>query len=218
MSAAKDISAIVPLAGYPGSFTPFTGALKSGERYAPAGCLKQSEGALMLAGLSQPQTEIGEAVGVSRSLIAQWIGAHRFPAPAYQTALEAKFGIPAAAWSLWRPDPAARVEERAEEPAAPADPLTLPEDGSPAERARALLTFLATPGRTTAQLAQAREVRHALTLEARLGEQKGPGPLHEHADFDAWIDQLVAALAGVPGALDALDRWLRAGAEERRAA
>ena len=71
---------------------------------------------------------------------------------------------------------------------------------------------------TPQQLAQAREIRAALTLEARLvGAMTTKAKLHEHPDWPAFVEELVTALARVPGALDALEAFL-ARAEERRAA
>jgi hypothetical protein len=89
------------------------------------------------------------------------------------------------------------------------------------ERARALLAYLAVPGRTQLELAQAREIRSALTLEARLvGAMSAKQRLEDHPDWDAWSDALVEALAPVPGALEALERVLGSGAATgtRRAA
>ena len=224
-----------PLANYTGSFVPFPGDLRSGDKVAPAGCLKVSEGALMLAGLPQTKDALGELVGVSGSLVGQWKGAWRHPAPGYQKAMATRLGIPELAWSRWRPaagaesGPAAdeapdsgprptTSETQAPAPPPPPEPVTLPEAGTPAERARALLTFLSAPGRTPAQLAQAREIRHALALEARALAAGGQKPLHEHPDFEPWVDGLIAALTRVPGALDALDAFLGPAEEQRVAA
>jgi hypothetical protein len=91
--------------------------------------------------------------------------------------------------------------------------------GSVHDRARALLAYLSARGRSTVELAQAREIRSALTLEARLVGAMGGKELHEHPDFAAWIDALVVRLAKLPGALDALEELLGAPEEsERRAA
>lgn len=81
--------------------------------------------------------------------------------------------------------------------------------GTVVERARELLAYLAVPGRTSDQLAQAREIRHALTLEARIvGAMATKASFEAHPDFAPWLDALVDALAPVPGALDALSSYL----------
>lgn len=91
-------------------------------------------------------------------------------------------------------------------------------DGTVVERARALLAYLAVPGRTPQELAQAREIRAALTLEARLvGAMTTKAKLHEHPYWPVLVEELVTALARIPGALDALEAFL-VRAEERRAA
>jgi hypothetical protein len=104
--------------------------------------------------------------------------------------------------------------------AATAGDLPDPEGGgSVVDRARRLLAYLAVPGRTPLELAQAREIRAALTLEARLvGAMATKSELHEHPDFEAWAERLVKALVRVPGALDELDAFLASPADDRRVA
>ena len=93
-----------------------------------------------------------------------------------------------------------------------------PGGGTVVERARVLLAYLAVPGRTQQELTQAREIRAALTLEARLvGAMTTKAKLHEHPDWPALVEELVTGLARIPGALDALESFL-ARAEERSAA
>ncbi len=226
---------VVPFANYPGRYAGYPGALKTGDKVAPEGCIKQCEGALMLGGIDQRQEDLGKLVGVSRSLVAGWIGGFRHPAPGYQTALEKRLGIPERAWSVWRPSAglegaAAPAEEAPissehptmaaavhEEAPPPAPPPELPADGTPAARARALLTHLSASVMSPAQIAQAREIRHALALEARF-LAAAPKQLHEHTNFEAWADGLIAALTRVPGALDALEAFLGPAEEQRAAA
>ncbi len=208
---------IAPLPGYVGEFTPWAGKLITGDRKAPDGCVAPSEGALMLAGRGESYTTVGQIVGASRQLVGMWATGDRHPADELQAVMDTRLGIPAIAWQLWRssspaPPPAAPLpapEAKREEPSPTNSPATLPgSSGSVLEKARALLVHLSVPGKTSDDLAQAREIRHALTLEARLAGSMmatSKARLHDHPDWPALQELLVTSLAAVPGALDALE-------------
>ena len=222
---------IAPLPSYAGAFTAWRGELVVGDRKAPDGCVAPSEGALMLAGRGESNTTLGQIVGTSRQLVGMWSGGLRFPADEHLATMEAKLGIPAVAWQLWRssapaaapepPPPAAsKRREGASEPPAPASLSdALPgSEGTVLERAERLLEYLAVRGKTSDELAQAREIRHAITLAARLAgamRATSKAKLHDHPDWKALIDALVTALAPVPSALDTLEAALTKFAEAR---
>jgi hypothetical protein len=208
---------IAPLITYTGSFAVWPGTLVAGDRRAPDGCIAPSEGALMLAGRGESNQTLGQIIGTSRQLVGMWGTAARFPADEHLATMEAKLGIPVIAWQLWRSS--AEVTPAVVPPPPPevnlpdAAPMALPDaDGeNVVAKALSLLTYLSTPGLTMDELAQAREIRQAITLEARLRGAMmatSKAKLHDHPDWSALIDQLVTALAVVPGALDTLEAFL----------
>jgi hypothetical protein len=85
-----------------------------------------------------------------------------------------------------------------------------PEDGgSVLEHIRQLQTYLAVPNRTSDELAQAREVRQALMLKARVaGEIATRAKLHQHPDWPAFVEKVLDAVESTDPLL-ALHRLLQ---------
>jgi transcriptional regulator with XRE-family HTH domain len=188
-----------------------------------------SAGAQQLGNRPELAREIATTVGVSRSLVAMWVTGKRDPKPEQREAIEAAYGIPAKAWDdAAEPKPAPAIPPELPAPVtprpapvpkpmpateaateAPANAPALPAvAGTVLDRARLLLSYLAIPGRSAAEIAQAKEIRAALMLEARIAGELAARQrkLEEHPDFEAFLDKIVIALRMVPGALDALDR------------
>lgn len=187
-----------------------------------------SEGARLLSLRPELAREIATAVGVSRSLVAAWVVGNRLPAEAKRAELEAAYGVPAASWAQpaaeREPQPIPAPLSPSERPgfapawprpqlpaAAPALPSAaeLPAvQGTVLDRARLLLSYLAVPGRSAAEIAQAREIRAALTLEGRIAGELAARQrkLEDHPDFEPFLDRIVVALRSVPGALEVLER------------
>jgi transcriptional regulator with XRE-family HTH domain len=191
-----------------------------------------SAGAQQLGNRPELAREIATTVGVSRSLVAMWVTGKRDPKPEQRKAIEAAYGIPAKSWddaAEAKPAPAIPTEPpQASRPApvsshvvpaplpateaAPEAPTNAPAlpavAGTVLDRARLLLSYLAIPGRSAAEIAQAKEIRASLMLEARIAGELAARQrkLEEHPDFEAFLDKIVVALRTVPGALDALDK------------
>jgi hypothetical protein len=196
-----------PLASYRGSFVPFPGELVAGDK-TPDGCVKPSEGALMLAGRTEIGRELAELLGVSRSLVVAWQTGERRPVAERHGILESCMGIPAVAWGLWRkvvPE-ASPTQPSAAVPPPPSAP-SLPTEGTPQEQRAALIKYLTTPGLTKGQIDQAKALQSALAFEARnKSDANRPRRLDEHPDFEPFLDRLVVGLRSIPGALDAMER------------
>lgn len=217
-----------PTLSYTGSFSVWAGLLVVGEKKAsgdglksPPGCIKPSEGALMLDGLKESSTKLARQVGTSRQLLGMWCRGDRHPADSFQAAMEAELGIPAVAWTLWR-STAPEVEQAPEPPPSKPetkrrDPDPSPDPGSAsAEDSSLVLTDglirdLQSTALQPEDVAQKRLLLAAITHKAKLtGAMMGASKakLHDHPDWSALIDQLVTALAVVPGALDTLEAFL----------
>lgn len=113
----------------------------------------------------------------------------------------------------------AAVPAPAPEPArAPAAPPAEPDGEGPLlERAREVRRQLEVEGLSQTEIARLKAVQAALTFEANLtGQGKVKAGLDKHPDFAPWLDGLVAALEGVPGALEALEAWLTSATEQSR--
>lgn len=179
-------------------------------------------------------------LGITPAMMSMLCSGKRLPGHELRQRIEGCYKVPYAAWelpvsgeddvtpesgplevdSVEAPEPTPRRNTPSPPPAS--GELAALATGTVHERAAALLAFLAVPGRTPTQLAQAREIRHALALEARMvGAMTTKARLHEHPEWPAFVEQLVTALAPIPGALDALEACLGEpeGAQaERRAA
>jgi len=153
---------------------------------------------------------------ITPAMMSMLCSGKRLPGHELRQRIEAFYKVPYGAWEL----PVSGEDDASPPPAS--GELAALATGTVHERAAALLAFLAVPGRTPTQLAQAREIRHALALEARMvGAMTTKARLHEHPEWPAFVEQLVTALAPIPGALDALEACLAEpeGAQaERRAA
>lgn len=195
----------------------------------------------MLRAVRGSQGAKARRLDIGVSYVSMLCSGHRVPGHELRQRIEAAYRVPYDAWERAAgaadepipesgpvgADEAGSVDEGHPARPAPSPPpasgeLAALATGTVHERAAALLAFLAVPGRTPTQLAQAREIRHALTLEARmLGAMSTKARLHEHPEWSAFVEQLVAALAPIPGALDALEACLgdpEAAPAERRAA
>ena len=227
---------VAPLLSYTGSFSVWSGVLVVGEKKAsgdglkaPAGCIKPSEGALMLDGLKESTAKLARLVGTSRQLLGAWCKAERYPADSFQATMEAELGIPAVAWTLWRstaeaapaPEPPpSKLETKRRE----ADPGSDAGGAAPIEDSSLVLTDglirdLQSTALMPEDVAQKRLLLAAITHKAKLtGAMMGASKakLHDHPDWAGVIDQLVTALGPVPGALDALDTFLTKYAEDTK--
>jgi transcriptional regulator with XRE-family HTH domain len=175
---------------------------------------------VLFRGARDSQGAKARRLGIAQPYASQLCTASRLPGDELRQRIADAYGVPPSAWDEeLSPEEVPNVvvtsvrkesvpEHR--EQATPCLPneIVLPE-GAVVDRARALLAYLSTPGLNQRKLAQARELRHALTLEARLvGAMSTKAKLHEHPDWAAHMEQLVAALGKVPGALDALESCL----------
>lgn len=224
---------------YTGAFSVWSGVLVVGEKKAsgdglkaPAGCIKPSEGALMLDGLKESSTKLARQVGTSRQLLGMWCHGERHPADSFQAVIEAELGIPAVAWTLWR-SPAAEVQPAPEPPPSKPKPETKRRDPDPApdagdgpaviigalERTRDLIRDLQGAPLMPEDIAQRRLLLQAIAMESKLTGAvmaASKAKLHDHPDWAGIIDHLVTALGPVPGALDVLDGFLTKYAEDNK--
>lgn len=161
--------------------------------------------AILSAGHATAQ-QIADELGCSRALVRFWETSGRRIGPDYARALEERYGIPRDAWRTWRNEaqseaasrPATKGTRRAAEEEPPADPMPELETGSVADRLRRLGAWMGRPGRTPAELAQAKEARQILMLEERFGRQR-VAPLEEHPDWPQVVELLLDAVADLPG-------------------
>lgn len=181
-------------------------------------------GAELFKGVPGSQGAKASRLEISQAFVSQICAGKKIPGEELRHQIRAAYGVPPEAWD--RPcapaDPPQPTTSPKEAPVASSldAELPRPSDGRTVlERARDLLGYLAVPRASQLELAQAREIRAALTLEARLvGAMATKAQLHEHPDFATWVEQLVHALASVPGALDVLEQSLTSSDERRAAA
>jgi hypothetical protein len=225
-----------PTLSYTGSFSVWAGLLVVGEKKAsgdglksPPGCIKPSEGALMLDGLKESSTKLARVVGTYRQLLDAWSKGDRHPADQYQAAMEAELGIPAVAWTLWRstapeveqaPEPPpSKPETKRREPDPPTDAGGASTEDSSLVLTDGLIRDLQSTALMPEDVAQRRLLLAAINTKAKLtGAMMGASKakLHDHPDWAGVIDNLVTALGPVPGALDALDAFLTKYAEDNK--
>lgn len=179
-----------------------------------------NQGARLLKAASGSQGAKARRLHVSTAFLSQMVTGKKVPGHELRLSIEANWGVPYGAWEIKEeplpPTAPAPAQGSAPPPLRPA-PTPIPgmTGGTVDERLQALQAYLSFPGRAPAEVSQARELRQALVFEARLASRP---PLHEHPDWAAHVDQLVAALARVPGALEALEACLGAPEDERAAA
>jgi hypothetical protein len=197
-----------------------------------------SLGARMLAAMSSSaRKDVARRAGKSGTLIHRWGTGERYPGE-QERDLMRDVGIPPEAWELYQakdlpgcaavPSDDCRVPQsspRARAPkAAPSPPpeWTPGEDDFPSlssgtllDRITSVLHYLTRQERTPEQVAQAREIRQLLALDARArGQMAVKGALEDHPDFPALVETLLDAVESFPGGIDRLLAVLK----ERKAA
>jgi hypothetical protein len=226
---------VQPLLTYRGTYqAPPAGQLVERIEKPPAGV--QSLGARMLAGLPpSARSEVEKRTGKSRSIVHRWGKGERYPGEQERATMRDAFGIPVDAWKLYLADQLPKLqppeEERQEAPPSPrvarspeaanppaaapsGDGLPSPE-GTLADRITSMLHYLTRAERTPEQVAQARELRQLLALDAKVkGQLAAKGALEDHPDFPALVETMLDAVEELPGGIDRLLAVL----QERKAA
>lgn len=173
------------------------------------------------------QGQKAQRLTLAQPYVSQLCNGKRTPGDELKGRLRDMYGVPVEAWdqppigdrepsSEQRRTVAGGAVPEVVAPAGKHPELPGPQipDGPIVEQARGLLKWmLAKKSLTTEQANLVRELRQAMTLEA-----KHDLPLEEHPDFGPWVDGLLKALASVPGAFERLDAYLGAGAKAPRRA
>lgn len=166
-----------------------------------------SRGADLFSQAPGTQGEKARRLGLTQQYVSQLYRKQRTPSDELKGKIEKSYGVPAGAWDEGLTAASAPRSEDAPPPAsgprAGADGPAIPDGAPVAERARALLGWLVNlKALTTEQKNLSAELRQVLAMESK------QAPLEQHPDFGPWVEGLLDALGGVPGALDALDAYL----------
>jgi transcriptional regulator with XRE-family HTH domain len=171
-----------------------------------------SRGSELFRDAKGTQGEKARVLGLAQQYVSQLCNGKRTPSDELKGKIEKTYGVARTTWDEAggesRSEDAPRSGPRGDDLTGPLIP-----DAPVAEQARALLRWLVSKtALTSEQKNLVAELRQVMAMEAK------SSPLEAHPDFAPWVDGLLDALQGVPGALDALDAHLSRTAPARKAA
>ena len=190
-----------------GSHTDPTPGSHTDPTPAPA---PRSEGQRLLALVPGSLQQVGDAIGATRQAVAWWRNGSRTPEERWRVKLQARFGIPIAAWDRVAGDaPAAAAVEWFPSPADGGEPSALEDCGRLLALLRSQLNRPDLLGRERVQLgdAFARALAQKERLE-RAREMLEARTIREHPEWQRLKRLMIAALLPFPEASRAVEAAL----------